>query len=60
MPLVQISLFEGRTNQQKSNVAKAITEAITEHMDVPNSATTIIFQDVKKSDWASGGEMADA
>tara|TARA_B100001013_G_C24255039_1_gene302598 strand:- start:294 stop:458 length:165 start_codon:yes stop_codon:yes gene_type:complete len=50
MPLVQITLLEGRTNQQKAGLANAITEAITEYLDVPNAHTTVIFKDIKASD----------
>ena len=57
MPIVNIALYAGRTNQQKADLAKAITTAISETAGVPDSATTIIFQDVEKSDWAVGGVM---
>ena len=57
MPIVNIALYAGRTEQQKADLAKAITTAISETAGVPDSATTIIFQDVEKSDWAVGGVM---
>ena len=58
MPVVQVSLYEGRTPDQKRELAKAITKAISETAGVPDSATTIIFQDVAKTDWSNGGVMA--
>jgi len=58
MPVVNVSLYSGRTPDQKSALAKAITKAISETAGVPDSATTIIFQDVEKSDWSNGGMMA--
>ncbi|MCX8278524.1 MAG: 4-oxalocrotonate tautomerase family protein [Dehalococcoidia bacterium] len=57
MPIVNVALYAGRTDQQKSDLAKAITKAISETAGVPDSATTIIFQDVEKSNWAVGGVM---
>lgn len=58
MPVVNVSLYSGRTAEQKAALAQAITKAISETAGVPDSATTIIFQDVEKSDWSNGGKMA--
>jgi 4-oxalocrotonate tautomerase len=60
MPIVQVSLYEGRTPEQKAALAKAVTKAISETAGIPDSATTIIFQDVAKHDWATGGVQASA
>ncbi|BAI72151.1 hypothetical protein AZL_015130 [Azospirillum sp. B510] len=57
MPTINIQLFEGRTVEQKRDYAKALTEATVKVLGCPPSAVDIIFQDVKKSDWASGGEL---
>lgn len=58
MPVVNVALYAGRTAEQKAALARAITRAISETAGVPDSATTIIFQDVEKSDWSVGGVMA--
>jgi len=58
VPIVNIALYAGRTAEQKAALAKAITKAISETAGVPDSATTIVFQDVEKSNWAVGGVMA--
>ena len=58
MPVVNVAMCAGRTDQQKSDLAKAITKAISETAGIPDSATTIIFQDVEKTEWAVGGVMA--
>jgi 4-oxalocrotonate tautomerase len=57
LPIVNVALYAGRTDQQKADLAKAITTAISETAGVPDSATTIIFQDVEKASWSVGGEM---
>jgi 4-oxalocrotonate tautomerase len=57
MPIVNVALYAGRTDQQKAELAKAITQAISETAGVPDSATTVIFQDVEKSNWAVGGVL---
>ncbi len=57
MPIVTVQLFSGRTVEQKRKVTKAITEAIVEHLKVEPSAVTVIFQDVTRENWASGGTL---
>jgi len=54
MPVVNVSLCAGRTPEQKAALAKAISETA----GVPDSATTISFHHVEKSDWSIGGTMA--
>jgi 4-oxalocrotonate tautomerase len=58
MPVVNIALYAGRTAEQKAALAQAVTKAISETAGVPDSATTIIFWDIEKSDWSNGGVMA--
>lgn len=58
MPVVQIAMYEGRTPEQKAKIAKAVTKAISDTAGIPDSATTVIIQDVKKHDWANGGVLA--
>lgn len=58
MPVVQIALYAGRTPEQKAELATAVTKAISETAGIPDSATTIIFQDVPKDNWVTGGVPA--
>ena len=58
MPVVHVYMYEGRTDEQKSEMAKGITKAISSVANIPDSATTIIIHDTKRSDWAQGGTMA--
>ena len=57
MPIINVQLFEGRTVEQKRAYAKALTEASVEILGCSASAVDVIFTDVKKSDWASGGKL---
>jgi len=50
-------MWKGRTRDQKADLAKRITSAITEVTQAPPDATTIIFEDISKGDWAKGGEL---
>jgi len=58
MPTIQIYWFEGRTQEQRNDLAKAITEDVVRIAETAPEATHVIFHDVKKSDWAEGGVMA--
>ncbi len=58
MPFIQITLWEGRSADQKAEIAKGITEVVSRVAGVAPNAVTIIFSDVKKSDWSIGGAMA--
>jgi len=58
MPVIEVSLWEGRTREQKKRIAKAITDAFVKE-DVPASAVHVIFRDVKKENWCIAGKMCD-
>jgi 4-oxalocrotonate tautomerase len=57
MPLITVQLFEGRTIEQKREYAKALTEASVKTLGIDASAVDVIFQDVRKSDWATAGVL---
>lgn len=58
MPLIRIEMWPGRTHAQKAELAKLLTEAVSAVVHVPAEATTIIFEDVPKENWAVGGVLA--
>ncbi len=58
MPTVHIYMFEGRTQEQKRKLVQGVTKAISAAAEIPDSSTTIIIHDTKKSDYATGGVMA--
>ena len=58
MPLIHVSLFEGRTIEQKREFASVVTADAVRVLKCPAEAVEVIFEDVKKSDWASGGKLA--
>ena len=58
MPIVIIELIEGRTVDQKREMAKKITDVIKEVAKVPEDAVEIIFHDTKKENFAKAGKLA--
>jgi len=55
MPFVEIHYLEGRTQEQKERLAKAITDAVTKIFEVPEEAVWIEFDEMAKTDFAVGG-----
>jgi len=55
MPMVQITMLQGRTAEQKRKIAKRITDALVEEAGARREAITIAFQEVSKESYASGG-----
>jgi 4-oxalocrotonate tautomerase len=57
MPTIHVELFEGRTVAQKAAAAKAITEACVQTLGAKPESVDVIFRDVARHDWASGGKL---
>ena len=58
MPIVSIELIEGRSVDQKREMAKKITEAIVEVTKIPQEAVEIIFHDMKRENYSKAGVLA--
>ena len=57
MPMVTVEWLEGRTPQQKAQLADALTNAFVDIAKVSKDQVWIVFQDVKRSDWAMAGRL---
>lgn len=57
MPTIRVEMFEGRTPEQKRNLVKALTEAVVQTLGSRPESVDVILQDVKKSEWATGGVL---
>lgn len=57
MPILRVSLWSGRTKEQKAALAKALTETMVKVADVPPHAVIIQIEELPKDNWASGGEL---
>ncbi len=55
MPMVSVEWLEGRTPQQKAQLAEAVTKAFVDIAKVQKEQVWIVFRDVKRSDWAMAG-----
>jgi 4-oxalocrotonate tautomerase len=55
--MVQITLLEGRTADQKRKIARRITNVLVEEAGTRREAIVIAFHEVSKESYASGGEL---
>jgi 4-oxalocrotonate tautomerase len=57
MPTIRVELFEGRSPQQKAALARELTEACVRVLGGSADGVDIVFQDVARHDWATGGVL---
>jgi len=57
MPVVTVEMWEGRTIEQKKQLAEGITSSF-EKIGVPKEVVQIIIKDIPKHNWATGGKLA--
>jgi 4-oxalocrotonate tautomerase len=57
MPTIRVELFAGRTLEQKRALAQALTEATVRTLGGSPDAVDVIFCDVERHDWATGGQL---
>ncbi len=57
MPLVQITMLQGRTADQKRKIAKRVTDAMVEEAGARLEAIVVVFNEVSKENYATGGEL---
>jgi 4-oxalocrotonate tautomerase len=57
MPTIRVELFAGRTVEQKRALAQALTEATVKTLGGSAAAVDVIFCDVERHDWATGGQL---
>ena len=57
MPIVTIEWYEGRSAEQKREIAEKLTELLVDVGKTQPDHVWIRFKDSKQSDWAMGGEV---
>lgn len=57
MPTLRFELFEGRTVEQKRALAKELTEACVRVLGGSPDGIDVLFYDVKRQDWSTGGQL---
>lgn len=58
MPVVVVQLWEGRSVEQKRQLARAITDAMVQLADASPNALHVVIQEYSREQWARGGVLA--
>lgn len=59
MPFVNIRIYEGHSKERKQEIARRISDAISEVAQLPKEAIWVVFEDVAPRDWFVGGKAGD-
>ena len=57
MPIVTIEWYEGRSADQKREIAGRLTDLLADVGKTPREQVWVRFVDSPKGDWAIGGEL---
>lgn len=58
MPLIQVSMLEGRTTDQKAAMLKAITAAVHESIGAPMTSIRVWIHEFPATDFIAAGQLA--
>jgi len=56
MPIVQVSVWEGMSLENKKKTVEGITK-VFENLGVPKEAVEIVIYEAPKCNWATGGQL---
>ena len=57
MPLIQVSMYPGRTQEQKDQYAKAITDAAVSILKTKPEHVIVVFEENPKGNWFQSGRQ---
>mgnify|MGYP001809873280 CR=1 FL=1 len=55
MPIVEITLFEGRSPQQKLTLMEKVTQAVVDSIGIKPEAVRVILREIPPENFAVGG-----
>ena len=58
MPLIEVHMLEGRTENQKKAVLEAITKAVHESLGAPLPSIRVWIQEMARKEYMVAGELA--
>ncbi len=56
MPLIKVSMYPGRTQEQKDAFAKAVTKSAVEILKTRENHVIVVFEDNPKENWFLAGD----
>ncbi|PTU78714.1 2-hydroxymuconate tautomerase [Pseudomonas indoloxydans] len=58
MPIAQLYIIEGRTDEQKETLIRQVSEAMANSLDAPLERVRVIITEMPKNHFGIGGEPA--
>jgi len=58
MPIAQINIMEGRSDEQKEKLIRNVTTAIMESLDAPEENVRVLINEVPKANFGIAGQSA--
>lgn len=59
MPVINITLWKGRTKEQKAQFAKVITKEMVNILNTTEEAIQVIYHEIEKENWVIGGKILE-
>lgn len=60
MPIMQVFLVEGRTEEQKARLIASLTEAAVNSLNAPVESVRVIITEMPRTDFGIAGKTAKA
>jgi len=60
MPLIQVTMVQGRTVEQKHALIRALTEAMHDSIGTPTVRIRVAIYEITADEWGIGGEPFSA
>lgn len=57
MPILRVSMLEGRSDEQKAAAAAALTAALEAHFGCRAEDVWILFEEAPRENWAIAGKL---
>lgn len=58
MPVVQISMWAGRSDEQKKKIIEGVTNVLCDVLGIRPENVTVIIYEVEKKNWGKSGKPA--
>ena len=57
MPFVTVKILKGRDLEAKRRLARKVTDAVCEAIDLKPETVTVVIEEFEREDWAVGGQL---
>ncbi|MCK6258909.1 4-oxalocrotonate tautomerase [Fictibacillus sp. KIGAM418] len=59
MPIIQVQIIKGRSDEQIQNMIASVTEAAASTLDVKQEQVRVLVTEVEGKHWAVGGKAKE-